>query len=528
MKFSLTTYLSGILCIAAFWGVVVFFLRGAGPMPQLGFAHDVGVLLDAGWRFCQGQMPHRDYFSPLGPVYAALAGIPMWLNGVSYQSLDSLPTIIGFAFTVFAFCAIYGSCNVFIVVSYSILTGLVAGGTYHMGWPSSWTTFATFYNRPCWGLLMILSMACLLPKANCGKTPETVSGVVCGALLALVLFLKVTFFGAGCLIVIAAVLFGFVPIQSRFLAAMLIGCALTTCFCLVAISWDVAGIIRDLSYAAAARRDSFFTAEKYWNPGTKLLSNSFGLIFAGCVAASLFLAQQRRAGAFVVGLCCLGYAMTITNSSGDGAGIPLIMSALVFGCVSLFSEGTASEHRSQAKVLSWGAVAALGVSSIIIPQVTSWITWIAASRAIQQKELAAFNETSGPMHGFSENGNNQWGAEFSSLVKEGTALIRQSVPDGKTLMYVDFTNPFNFASKAKSPRNTLLWYDENGSLARVGGGHPEAGVLFGDVDYVMIPKRPMSMDGVGIWMDLYRPYLEAHYGLVKESANFWMFGRQES
>ena len=130
------------------------------------------------------------------------------------------------------------------------------------------------------------------------------------------------------------------------------------------------------------------------------------------------------------------------------------------------------------------------------------------------------------MNGFAENGNNAWGDQFTPLVRDGVRLVETNVPDGKTLLYVDFTHVFNFAAEALSPRGTMLWYDEYGTFARSKLGHSAPEAFFADVDYVMLPKKPYAPDGIGIWLELYQDYLDANYAVVEETANFWMFAKK--
>lgn len=496
------------------------------PLPQLGFAHDIGIMLDAGWRYAQGQMPHRDYISPLGPAYAMMAGIPLKLGGVEYASYRALPVSIGCVFMLAAFLVAWTRLPTWAAVAYSVLVGVVAGGTYHMGWPAEWTSFATFFNRQGWAAVMILAVGFCVPAFAPGKTADTFAGSICGLLLGTLLFWKINFFMAGAFVALVGVLLKVVSPAGRLTvsagAAFIIACL----FFLQSISWDVGGMIRDLTYAAEARRLSFVSAEKYWNPGTKLVSNSLGLMLVGSLSVAAALCRNWRASAIVAFLGLLGFGLMNTNSSGNGAGIPLLVTALVVGAVLLFAHEKTADADVAAKTLVWGSALAVGVSTLLVPQVISWNVWKAASEAIRQKQFPSFDESSGSMNGFAENGNNAWGDQFSPLVKEGVRLVKTNVPDGKTLLYVDFTNVFNFAAAARPPRGTMLWYDEYGTFARSKLGHAAPEAFFADVDYVMLPKKPYAPDGIGIWLELYQDYLDANYARVEETAHFWMFARK--
>ena len=70
-----------VLLLGAIFLMLAVVSLASLPLPSIVCAQDVGVLLDAGWRYYQGQRCHADYISPLGPLFALLPGIFFKLSG---------------------------------------------------------------------------------------------------------------------------------------------------------------------------------------------------------------------------------------------------------------------------------------------------------------------------------------------------------------------------------------------------------------------------------------------------------------
>lgn len=52
-----------------------------GFMPTVAYGHDIFVSLDGGWRILNGQRPHLDFFTALGPIWYLLTAAGLKLSG---------------------------------------------------------------------------------------------------------------------------------------------------------------------------------------------------------------------------------------------------------------------------------------------------------------------------------------------------------------------------------------------------------------------------------------------------------------
>lgn len=519
---------SDAVCLASlllFWGLFLYRSCAWIPLPQLAYAQDLGILLDAGWRFVQGQFPHRDYISPLGPVLSLYAGLPLHWFGTSYASLGHVQGYIGAAFSILAYVALRRSMATLPAVIYSLLVGIVAGGTYHMGGLPNLTTTATVFNRHCWAALMILAPACCLRAKSGGRgeldVTELLSGAVCGLLVAGLLFYKINFFlGAAALILLAFVTRSAL-LDSFFISGIALAFVITAIPIASLFSFDVVGMARDLSFAFQARRESFVSDAHYFSPYRVLQSNLWELWLCTAIGIGLLVRKKWGGAACLVGVAFLGFGLMNTNSSQSGAGIPLIFSAAVIGVTRLCEN---SERDRLLLVLAWSMALGIGALSLLWPQAVSWRAWAAAS-AVVKSSGQPMSAIGSPLEGLYDSSDNMWGNEFWPRVNEGRALIRNSLAEGQTLLYVDFTNIFNYASEAMSPKGVFLWLDQNGTFGMKEGTHPSPEELFADVDFVMFPKRPLQLETVNMWLKLYEAKMNQLFFKIDETQNFYLLAR---
>lgn len=156
---------------------------------------DVFLALDAGWRFMNGQVPHADYFSPAGLLYAALHGWAMQLFGVSakavvYANLILLPIVVA--------------------------AGLIATGAGRLAlWPRLWTLAAVVvttvsprladgsfqdavhmasYERHGLVLAAIIMIVTLVPPAQRAPVRGAVEATMVAALLVALFHMEATCF----------------------------------------------------------------------------------------------------------------------------------------------------------------------------------------------------------------------------------------------------------------------------------------------------------------------------------------------
>lgn len=521
------------------WITVLFVVAANSvPLPQIGFAQDVGVMLDAGWRYFQGMRTHADYHSPLGPLFAIIFGLPMKLGGPTYASYRLLPPTVTAVFT--AWTVLVSSTSLRPVIRAVLAAGIgsAAGGLFHLGFPVEALSFAVFYNRVGFALLCVIGLSSLLPRTSpalpAWVAPARDASIAIASVM--LLFLKANFFFAALPFWIASAMLhrrtrtDLIAFGTAFAASCL--------FFLNEIGFRVDRMLADLSMAADARRaclDSFFFPLR-----NAVANHDFVLVLI--LGTLVILAALRHSGAslktiatvasIIWGPAILGFTLTLMQSHGDGRGIPLVLVGLAAGLAwitppslagirLLAHEPTAvraSPVLSQASLLG-AACLACTATLFILPHAYSYAHLLGVSRNVGPRQFQGPGIRDLYIGGF---GNN---LEPGAVMKmnEAHELLSRHAKPGDSLQYMDMNNIYTFASHLRSPRKSMLFWDNRSSYTAA--CHPPASD-FEDSDFLMAPKQQLTLSPIETaWWTIYSYAIEEKYDLAEETNHFRLWRR---
>ncbi|HKO18968.1 MAG TPA: hypothetical protein VJU82_08785, partial [Acidobacteriaceae bacterium] len=226
--------MAAVRCSVAMYGTRIYSLDGF-------------LVLDGAWRMLNGQRPHVDFNSMVGPV--------------AY-----LPTLFGFLFSSNTAAGFgYGQAMVGLVLGtwayllgrklyetprilYALCVAAVAVSPSQLGLSPFAFSPATTYNRYAYALLGVLLLECLSTEVD----SEIVAGFSSGAVIAILAFLKITSFLGGALLIVALI-----PQRKQTLprwVGFAAGAALVGFPFLYYLHFDVGAVIRDLAITAGAKR----------------------------------------------------------------------------------------------------------------------------------------------------------------------------------------------------------------------------------------------------------------------------------
>lgn len=507
-----------VLLLGAFFLILAAVSLASLPLPSIVCAQDVGVLLDAGWRYYQGQRCHVDYISPLGPLFAFLPGIFFKINGPEYASLQLLPVAVTAIISSWIFALTRGTVPKIVALLGSVAVGLFAGGLFHPGFEHRALTFAVFYNRVGYGLLCISFVAACFPRSACSARRRMFLDVSLGAALCLMLFLKINFFAAGCLFALLSLflcrrtanewicLFG-----SAAAVGLIFGFA-------IGFRFDL--MFADLRLALFSREGS--TSNLFFYPLRNFQANAdyFAVVGLLSVAAALFTFQEpkhRRSVIIALGVLwaavVVGFGLTLMQSHGDGRCFPTV----VVGAMALLAWIGCAEMR---KCLTYRILAA-GVLVLSLLVIWPHLAAYQFLKSLRVEQLpAAFDGAA--LSDWKVTPFNTWGEDFVPMINEGMSLISKNAEPSSSLQYIDMANNFSFGLGMRSPKRALLWWDDRSTYSA--RSHPDTGV-FDDTDYLLLPiTRPIQPQPV--WSQIYGAYVAEHYEEVDRSPNFLLLRRK--
>jgi hypothetical protein len=471
------------------------------------FAHDSFMVLDGAWRMLNGQRPHVDFNSMIGPAAYLPTVVGLLLASNTAAGFGYGQAMVALVLGIWAYLlgtkfyeiprVIYALCVAAIAVSPALL-GLS---------PFALSPAAT-YNRYTYALLGVLLLECLSTEVSA----EFIAGFSSGALIAILAFTKMTGFIVG-----AALLVALIPQRTQTLQRWL-GIAagagsVGLCF-LWYLRLDLFAVIRDLALTAAAKHVKFFDI---YLLNTVALDAGVALLLT--FGAATFLADSGKPRAAMRELLA-GFSVTFASlllifGNYQPSELPLLgLYFLTMGQRLLASRRNFTMDNGMLSLMIGGGAVFAGISilsAIISLGAAGWtvIHYVRDAPHFQAQALRQFVPVKDD-------------ANYTYFVNDGFGLLKLYRKPGERVMSLDFSNPFSYGLAIPPAPGGSTNLAFNGSFNTKHYVRPEK--LFGDADLVMLPKT-FTDDTQDAVPRIYGPFLEAHFHLVGESAHWKLYRR---
>jgi hypothetical protein len=323
------------------------------------YPQDTFFVLSDGWRFASGQIPYRDYHSALGPLSGLLTGLGMLLclpgSGLAHGVLIGqgifllalLPAAIFVAYRRLR--APFGALFCFLVVS--LLASRVALGdpfTSHL-------TVTGTYNSQGYALLLVFGLMVLLRPVEDRRRPQLTDDILGGIFLLLMFFDKLSYFGAGTAILVAAAALPRLLPTAKYIgisvpAAIRLGAAFAVCTALVLVVFGISPIrIADDVMGLVQAQTAKMAGPSRWGRAPKIIFDAlrqYSVILFGFPVLLSFVYGRLPArdeivlAALGIFLFMLGVGMMMGNSLQAADQFLLLL--LAFLAVEVFSRLSSS------------------------------------------------------------------------------------------------------------------------------------------------------------------------------------------
>lgn len=509
-----------------------------GPTPQVVFGHDLPVMLEGGWKWWWGILPHRDYYSHMGTLTCFLVFLGIKLGG---GLLMAMPTaVVIFAILILPACiyVTFTRMPPFLALLSSVALMATSLAPHCLQCASGELTYATVYNR--WGyctFLIPLILMLIAPPAP-GKWVDALDGAVVGLFMVLCMSIKISY-GA---LLIAALPASLLIVRRKpayYFAALGVPVLLVASLPFL-IGWDFRASLHDINLLAHARGNldsvAFWNAVfTYWPDLILLLL----LFLLGCLAEFLSakttnLKAVARLAFITFGLALSAALIVMANSPvGHFRESPVLAIGsfiLVWEIIRICSRTTlnvqATISRSAAIVTALAYVLALTLAGPVMARNVDGLL-IAHDNKEDSIQLPA-NEVFqiGSLKGLQifEKGGDicPLASTYVNKVQDGLALIMRTGNWKKPVACLDFSNPFNVARAVEPPAGSPLGWDLDFLFSAT--VFPDERQVFNGADVVMIPKNfggGNPFEAMRLLDTRYRDYLREHYRATGESPE-WM------
>lgn len=527
------------------------------PLYATVMTHDVFIFIDAAHRIQSGLRPHLDFVTGLGALN--FYGPALW--GLVDDPFRSFALFHVLALVVVlvlaAYAALTRALDAFAGVALMLYVGAVAGSPSNLGDPAAALTFAMWYNRLCWALLLIVLVLFLAPRHGHGATVTIGDATAILVLGVAGFYLKITFatVAAG----LAGLAFLTVPHLRRPVLLAAVGAGLTLLWVELAVSGLHAAYLRDLRDIGAVNGVSLLDPVRLLPDLKTLYEVTVATAAAGLYAGVVGRAGQRDLGLFVTILVTSNYLYS-TNIQQSGlvglAAVPLLAYVRVAA-----SPDDAIRHRRL-----WAGSLAITLVAFTAPEAATrylslinYAAWshdnaypfaapqrladglIAADAGVAGTHsfLARLDAGESPAAVLAEREAYRhrhpidqaiYQVEYAYMIAQGAAALErafQADPGGRgPVIVLDFANAISPALDLPPSRGDFAWFHEGRNIDAE--HHPRPDELFRNARYVMAPNFSTTAGTRDFLLRLYGTFLSREYVLVVDGLLWRIWSRRES
>jgi hypothetical protein len=508
-----------VLAIAA---VLVLVLALPGQTVTTRYLGDLFVALDGAHRVLAGEIPSRDFHTPLGPLATYVPAAGYWLSGTLGGAMP-----VGMALVLIALAPamahVFASrLHPLIALPLAVFLLLIVAVPMNLGESVTSVSHAKFYNRIGWSALATL-LVMYLPTHPDEERREWADVATAAFLSLLVVYAKATYGGVAVAFLAFMLL---VPGQRRWAALAL------------AIVVASAGVIEVFWRATAAHVADIMQTLRVGG----LVRGSAGQIFdhlltnfADYVLLTLLVVLALRAARSLRDalfyLFCAVTGFLVINQNFQTWGIITIHAAAAVAAEKLVRR--AEEPGADERRWSRAAGAQLVVIALVLPTIVHCVvplTLHAVAATARAGEEVAFPNMKGVRIA------NLWTpGEYGALatevaaVRDGADALTRLDPKPAHVVALDFSNPFSAALGLAPARGDAAFLQWDRSLDRQNFIAPER--LFAGADLVMVPKGPGPQSPTGEdpragLRAVYTPFITANFDAVAETASWHIYRRR--
>ncbi|MCZ0963749.1 hypothetical protein [Paracoccus benzoatiresistens] len=466
---------------------------------------DLFYIFDGVNRVLWGQVPGRDFITPLGPLAHYLPAFGQWVGGWG----AALPVAVGLVLLVFAPVMAHVLTSRLHPVLALLMGGflvLVLAAPMNLGEPMTALSFAQYHNRIGWVALALL-LVLVLPPLDAGTAARDAAAAMILAFV--MIYIRLTY-GLAAMVFLVFMLCD--RRQRAWAALALIG--LTASVLVMELAWGgTAGYLRATGMAFGA---GGLVRGSWGDIIDHVLVSFTDYVLLGLIAGiSLWRRWSLRYAAFFA-LCALG-GFWIINHNEQRWGILALHAAAVVAAERILREGDGP------RMPIWGNAAGVRLFFLVMVLPTILHNGIAlglhASAALagagRPMPIARMEEVR--LADLWTGGDFGGGNRYLGTVEDGIKALAELEPAPESLAVLGAADPFSVAldlRPAPGMMPFMRWLNTIGP-----GHHPDPGLVFAHADVVLVRRSGDPMP------ELYLPFLAREFTRVSET-EFWQIYRR--
>ena len=478
-------------------------------------SHDAFYVLDGAWRMMNDQRPHTDFSSMIGFLAYAPTVVGLWISGGRVQGFGYGQGLAGIVLSVWAYMLGRRRLLDVPLLLMCVAIAFTAAAPFALGSTPLMISPGMTYNRYGYDLLALLLIEALADDRNKHEHRDFIGGLSTGAIIAILFFLKITFFVAS-LFLLVTLLPCRVQTKARW-KGIGVGFVAMSIACSSYYGFKLMPIFDDLTLMANAKHIPFtaYIVDNILEHAAVLFAFSVAAAF---LVSSYGLVESAKKIYFAGGAVAICGVLVIFGSY-EHYGFPL---AVFFALVVLNSVTTKLLSIRRSGDFFSGAVFLLG--SVIVAASLFSSTLGMCSGLFNRLLIAPHFPPmdSARLYGFVPVSGDEW---YGGMVNDGISLINKLRRDHETIMCLDFTNPFAYGLGIKPARGGTSGLQFNSSFNDKYHQSPEE--LFGAADLVIVPKGFTDPSLQQSIPRIYGAYLASHYSFLGDSVAWRLYRRND-
>jgi hypothetical protein len=525
-----------LLALVAFAAAVAATLLAPGGFLSTQSTSDLWLFLDGGHRVAGGQVPNRDFPSPIGPLVYLFLGISYAWTGSLGEMMPVTAVMFVGMLTPLLLYALLSRLPPLCAVLFGLFIILLAAAPAVIGDVAPKPGFAMFYNRWGWTTLSVMFLFLLPRRPGFGTT--LLDALVLAAAWLMLFYVKMTYALVGGAFIASLLAFPHARRTALYAAgscaAVLLG---------VELFWHgTAAYLGDI--ASAIHATGAVRGGAAGLVGLTLNNLQAEYLFA----VILLLAWLRGAKlGYLLACAVFGAAgLMLARNNSQGPGIPTFV---VLGIVAVLAPATDSPQRRDldaglriaaglialalALPIAVGALSSLAYSSLKAPALRvhaldgTPFRGLSASEppgalrsdvSDEQAMLQAECGTVDPARLLIDSHPKDVSvgqAGSVAVALDGVRLIQSDKRLSGKILAFDTVNPFNALLNRPAPLGSPSFIDADISIS--GDVHPSPGQMFSDVGVVMVPRKPLKSGTFELLASLYGEPLRRSFKLAARS-----------
>jgi hypothetical protein len=509
--------------------LAIIVIEAAGAVRMSQYAHDQFLLLDGGWRVMQGQHPHTDFYCPLGAFPALLVAFGLWIGGHHVASLIHGSVLLAIVLGGWTLALARTRLSAMLAAAAALIVVFTLLGTHPLGFDVDESSYAMLYNRHAFAILAIVWLELSTSPTKPGDATASArtiafGGASTGALIALLFFLKLNYFGLAVASAGWRVLSQ--PGRKPWMTGSLAGFAAMSLPFLVYLRFDVGAMLHDFIVVTRARSETLsvdrciqvFGDNGVWIAAVVVLGGVTMLI------APKKWNDDETAAVLAETLLLIGVGVMLIATNWQASEAPIF----AVGALPLLQRAArwlaTTPERERGRIADRYVIATTFAAFLVLRTIGHDVLGIVhtTTERAHDEEPAheRFSNNAALADFIVHDGGGSCPGDYAAKVRDGLALLDGVTNDSTRLFVADFTNPFNFALKLRSPRGDAMWWHYGFTYNRRSPLSPD--VVLRDVNLALVPRNCPEDLLTNVDMTTWHiAWLNEHF-VERASSKYWL------